>query len=371
MKLDSEIKGLTLNDHFFTLPELIQYCQNEVKANTSADWKLDVYRFILDFLNNSETISQQTSGTTGAKKTIKLPKKSMLASAKNTIDFFQLKVGDVAVLCLPIQYIAGKMMVIRAMTAGLNLKLIQPSGTPDFSDIEKTDFCAMVPLQASNLLLKKTWPDIKTLILGGAETGAELTNQLQQLNTRVFETYGMAETCSHVALKHLNGNQPETNFTALPNIQLSTDDRDCLVIHATYLPAKIVTNDRVKMLTLNKFKWLGRFDNVINSGGIKIQPEIMEKQIQEILQKPCAVIGETDELLGEKMVLVVEATGNKDPKQIFSSLAPHFEKKMLPKKVYFVALLPRNKSFKIDRLALKASLLSAPDKDTIFKKTQK
>ena len=348
-----EIKGLKLNDQFFTLPEIIQFCKNEINAGTAPEWKIGVYRFILDFLNDSEVIRQQTSGTTGARKTIKIPKKSMLASAQNTIDFFQLKEGDVAVLCLPIQYIAGKMMVVRALLANLNLKLIQPSGTPDFTGIEKTDFCAMVPMQASYLLQKNLWPNIKTLILGGAETGPELLEKLQNLETAVYETYGMAETSSHVALKRLNGKQPQTTFTALPDVQLSTDERDCLVIRAAYLPEKIVTNDRVEMVTPNRFQWLGRFDNVINSGGIKIQPEILEKQFQEILQKPCAVIGKSDELLGQKMVLVLEATEPEDSKEILAKLAPYFDRKMLPKEIYFLKELPRNKSFKVDRVALK------------------
>lgn len=277
----------------------------------------------------------------------------MLASAQNTIDFFQLKEGDVAVLCLPIQYIAGKMMVVRALLANLNLKLIQPSGTPDFTGIEKTDFCAMVPMQASHLLQKKLWPNLKTLILGGAETGPELLEQLQHLETSVFETYGMAETSSHVALKQLNGKQPQTTFTALPDVQLSTDERDCLVIRAAYLPEKIVTNDCVKMVTPNRFQWLGRFDNVINSGGIKIQPEILEKQFREILQKPCAVIGKPDELLGQKIVLVLESAEPENAKKLLAKLALHFDRKLLPKEIHFLNELPRNKSFKIDRKQLK------------------
>ncbi len=277
----------------------------------------------------------------------------MLASAQNTIGFFQLKEGDVAVLCLPIQYIAGKMMVVRALLANLNLKLIKPSGTPDFTGIEKTVFCAMVPMQASNLLQKNLWPKIKTLILGGAETGPELLELLQHLKTLVFETYGMAETSSHVALKQLNGKQPETTFTALPNVQLSTDERDCLVIQAPYLHEKVVTNDRVEMVASNRFQWLGRFDNVINSGGIKIQPEILEKQIQAILQKPCAIIGKPDDMLGQKMVLVLETSRQEDSKEIQAKLAPHFDRKMLPKEIYFVRELPRNKSFKINRVELR------------------
>ncbi len=348
-----EMKGLKLNDSFYTVPDLVPFCQNEIKEGTGPDWKLEVYSFILDFLDESKVIRQQTSGTTGARKTIELPKNSMLTSAKNTVDFFQLKEGDVAVLCLPIEYIAGKMMVVRALLAGLNLKLIQPSGTPDFTGIEKTDFCAMVPMQASHLLQNNLWPKMKTLLLGGAETGSELHEQLQYLDTLVFETYGMAETSSHVALRQLNGIQRETAFTALPNVQLSTDERGCLVIIAAYLPEKIVTNDRVQMASSSRFKWLGRFDNIINSGGIKVQPEILEKQFQEILQKPCAIFGKSDEMLGQKMVLVVETIHPDQPEEVLAKLAPQIERKMLPKEIYFVPSLPRNKSYKIDHRALR------------------
>ena len=356
--MTEEIKGLTLNDQFFALPEIIQFCKNEIKAGTAPEWELGIYHFIVDFLNDSEVIRQQTSGTTGTRKTIEIPKKSMLASAQNTVDFFQLKKGDVAVLCLPVQYIAGKMMVVRALLAELNLKLIQPSATPDFTGIEKTNFCAMVPMQTNHLLQKKLWPKMKTLILGGAETGPELLEQLQHLETLVYETYGMAETSSHIALKQLNGKQPKTTFTALPGVELSTDERDCLMIHAAYLPEKIVTNDRVKMITSNQFKWLGRFDNVINSGGLKIQPEILEKRFEEILQKPCAIIGKPDELLGQRMVLVMETSEPEDSKEILTKLAPHFERKVLPKEIYFLKELPRNKSFKVDRNEVKIRIQS-------------
>jgi len=350
MKIDLEIKGLTINDRFFELSGLIQFCESEIEYGKEPDWKLAVYRFILDFLSDSATIQQQTSGTTGAKKTIELLKTAMLVSAKNTIDFFQLKEGEVAVLCLPIQYIAGKMMVVRALAGGMNLKLIEPSGTPDFRGIEQIDFCAMVPMQASRLLEKNLWPNLKKLILGGAETGTKLLEQLQPLGTRVFETYGMAETCSHVALKRLNGKQPETIFSALPGVQLFTDERNCLVIETNYLPEKVITNDCVEMVSENQFQWLGRFDNIINSGGIKIQPEILETQFQEILGKTCAILGFPDELLGHKLVLVMENTEKQG--QILSKLALHFDKKLLPKDVYFIDNLPRNKSFKIDRKAL-------------------
>ena len=351
--MKQEIKGLTLNDRFFPLPDLLKHCKLEIKTNTEPEWKLDIYYFILDFLDDSEVIFQKTSGTTGESKTIELQKASMIASAKNTIEFFGLKEKDVAVLCLPMQYIAGKMMIVRALVAGLNLKLIQPSGTPDFSGLGNIDFCALVSMQASNLLNNNLWPHVKMMILGGSEISQKLKPLLQTLETEVYETYGMAETCSHVALKRINGKQAQSVFTALPEIQLSTDERDCLVIRAAFLPEQITTNDRVEMTGENQFKWLGRIDNLINSGGIKIQPEILEKKIEEILQKPCVILSEPDEILGQKVVLIVETSEPENPNEILEKLAPFFDKKMLPKAVRFVDSLPRNKSFKIDREGLK------------------
>ena len=351
--MNQEIKELTLNDNYFILPELIEFCTVSIKKNTEPEWKLDVYRFILEFLNDSEVILQKTSGTTGESKTIELQKKSLLASAKNTISFFQLKKNSVAVLCMPIQYIAGKMMVVRALVAGLNLKLIQPAGTPDFAGINNINFCAMVPMQAANLLGKNMLPQIKTLILGGAEISNELLLQLQPLETQVFETYGMAETCSHVALKRLNGDSPSSVFTALPGIRFSNDERNCLIVDAAYLPEKIITNDRVEIVAPNQFKWLGRVDNIINSGGIKIQPEILERKIGRILQKNCVIIDEPDELLGQKIALIVESAETEDLTEIMEKLAHFLDKKMLPKTIRFMKALPRNKSFKIDRATLK------------------
>lgn len=351
--MNQEITGLTLNGQFYTRKELVKYCGNEIKAQSVPVWQLDIYRFILDFLGDSEYILQKTSGTTGTPKTIRLSKVAMIESAKRTTAFFQLKESEIAVLCLPVSYIAGKMMVVRALYAGLNLVTIEPSGTPDFSGLEKNDFCAMVPMQAANLIEQNLWPPLKTLILGGAETNPELTKRLQQLNTEVFETYGMAETCSHVALKRLTGLHPEDYFSALPGVNLSQDERGCLVINPSLVSEKLVTNDCVELVSKNRFKWLGRFDNVINSGGIKIQPEVLEKQIQEILQIPCAVLGKPDTLLGQKLVLILESEEEIDPAVLLSQLALHVDRKLLPKTIFCVKQIPRNQAFKIDRIKLK------------------
>jgi len=351
--MNLDVKGLTLDNYFFKPAGLIRYCTDKIERGKHPAWKLGVYRFILDFLDDSGIIIQKTSGTTGKPKTIELPKNAMLASAKNTVHFFNLKEGDVAALCLPIEYIAGKMMVVRALVAGMKLELTGPSAEPDFTTIRKVDFCAMVPMQASNLLKTNSFPKIKTLILGGAETNPELTGQLQQTGSLVYETYGMAETCSHVALKKLTGKHTEKVFAALPGIQLSTDNRNCLVIEAPYLSERIITNDCIEMVVPNQFKWLGRFDNVINSGGLKIQPENLEKQFQELLKKPCAIIGKPDKLLGQKMVLVVETAVTEEKQKLHAKLTAYFERKMLPKEIYLIQELPKNKSYKIDREALK------------------
>ncbi|NQU50952.1 MAG: AMP-binding protein [Bacteroidetes bacterium] len=351
--MNEEIKGLTLNRRFFTKNELLEFCNNKINALFCPDWQLDIYRFILDFLDDSEYILQKTSGTTGSPKIIKLSKRALFESAKRTTAFFQLKESELAVLCLPINYIAGKMMVVRALYAGLNLITIEPSGTPDFSNLRKIDFCAMVPMQASNLIEQNLWPPLKTLILGGAETNSELIKQLQRVNTAVFETYGMAETCSHIALKRLTGQNSDDYFSVLPGINISVDERGCLIISTPFISEEIRTNDCVKLLAKNKFKWLGRFDNVINSGGIKIQPEELEKQIQEILQIPCAVIGIADPLLGQKIVLIIESENEIDSSDILKQLALHINKKFLPKSITYIKKLPRNPSFKIDRIKLK------------------
>ncbi len=354
--MNLKIKRITLDGRFFAPSELEEFCHEEISRNTNPKWQLDIYRFILDFLNEAEFISQETSGSTGIPKTIQLSKQAMLKSAENTVSFFNLKQNQKAVLCLPIRYIAGKMMVVRAFLAQMNLILIEPAGTPDFSNLGEIDFCAMVPMQAANLLEQNKWPELKTLILGGAETSPELATKLKPVETKIFETYGMAETCSHVALKRINGENPEQYFTTLPGINISKDDRDCLVIDVHFLGEKITTNDCVELVPKSKFKWLGRFDTIINSGGIKIQPEIMEKKISKILQKSCVVLGEPDEILGQKLVLVVETAESEDLNQILSKLAPFFDKKLLPKTVRFITEFPRNKSFKIDRIRLKEKI---------------
>jgi len=354
--MESKAAGLTLNNRVFTASELLSFCKEKIVGSDSPEWELDVYRFILDFLSDSDYVSQKTSGTTGAPKTIRLSKQTMYKSAQLTTTFFGLKRDQLAVLCLPVQYIAGKMMVVRALYAGLKLFLSEPSSSPDFLGLEKIDFCAMVPMQASNLLEQKKWPPVKTVILGGAETNPNLASRLQQENSQVYETYGMAETCSHVALKRLTGDCPENWFSALPGVKLEQDKRGCLIIEAPFLPEKVVTNDCVQFKSETQFKWTGRYDNLINTGGIKVQPEELEEKISKILHLPSALIGQPDQKLGYKITLFVETEEDLVLSDVVAKLAPQMKKNTLPKTLYCIKRLPRNQFFKIKRTELRKLL---------------
>jgi O-succinylbenzoic acid--CoA ligase len=242
---------------------------------------------------------------------------------------------------------------VRALLGELNLLLVEPSSAPDIPNTGKIDFCAMVPMQAMNLLNRGKWPNIKIVIIGGAKTNPELVRKIKNIDTVIYETYGMAETCSHIALKPLNGKNADIHFSILPQVKIDTDIRGCLTIEWEILPEKLITNDYVEIISENKFKWLGRYDNIINSGGIKIQPETLETQFSEILGIPCVLIGKADPILGEQIVMILESTIKINTNSVLKKLNPLFEKKILPKSIICLNKFPRNKSFKIDRILLK------------------
>jgi O-succinylbenzoic acid--CoA ligase len=347
-------KGLILNNQQYSFKELLQYSAENVCSATTMPWEKEVYRFIIDWLSDQDHIIQYSSGTTGKIKEIRLSKQSMIASASSTCKYFRLKEKQTALHCLPIEYIAGKMMIVRCMTGNLNLYLTIPKSKLDLTGFDTIDFCAMVPLQVLNILTarNKRLP-VSKLIIGGAEINPALESMLLNIPTEVYATYGMAETCSHVALRRINGPGRQEVYHALPDVKLSCDNRNCLVIDASYLPNQVVTNDLVKLTGPGSFKWIGRFDNLINSGGVKIVPEEVEASIRSKALPECAVIGLPDAELGQKLVFVFEE--GKTPLTIpelitdFENILPrHWQ----PKEIISIKKLPRNKSFKIDRKKL-------------------
>ena len=304
------------------------------------DFEKPVGDFLLDWFDSKNFIEMETSGTTGAPKMISVSKQAMVDSALATGDFFDLQPGDKALQCLPVKYVAGKMMLVRAMILGLDLEFVAPSSHPlDNNEID-FDFVAMVPLQAQNSIseLKK----VKKMIVGGAAVNKSLEKQLLKLPTQVYETYGMTETITHIAARKLG----EKAFTVLPNVTISYDDRNCLVIHAPRISDEvIITNDIVELVNENQFIFLGRMDNVINSGGIKLIPEQIEEKLATKISQRFFIASKDDNELGEKVVLVIEGENEELDASIYESL-DKYEK---PKELIFVPKFKETTTGKILR----------------------
>lgn len=290
-----------LNGHAYTTEQLKELAYDLVKEG--AGHEREIGDFLIDWLSASPNVQVHTSGSTGPSGMHLIEKQKMIRSALATIGFFNLKPGNSALLCLPVKYIGGKMMLVRAMVGGLSLDYVKPTATP-LKKKEKTyDFCAMVPKQFLESLEQLS--KIRQLIIGGAPLGQKGVEAAGHLVTEVFETFGMTETISHFALRRIN--PPEPCFRTLAGITVELDKRGCLIINAPLLAASpIRTNDMAMIISATEFKWSGRYDNIVNSGGVKLNPEQIEQKLQEVINSPFFVTGLPDDILGEQLVLVVE-----------------------------------------------------------------
>ena len=257
-----------------------------------------------------------TSGSTGEPKPMWVEKRRMEASARMTCDFLGLREGDTALLCMSLDYIAGKMMVVRALTCGLRLIVVEPSGHPLKSTQKEPSplctFAAMVPMQVWNTLQipeeRERLMAIKHLIIGGGAIDDALATALAGFPNAVWSTYGMTETLSHIALRRLSGPEATEWYTPLPGVSLSLAEDGCLVIDAPAVHhGRLVTNDIAEMAPDGRFKILGRKDNVICTGGIKIQTEEVERLLRAHLREPFIITKRRDEKFGEVVVLLTES----------------------------------------------------------------
>ncbi len=303
--------------------------------------------FLLDWFDNKSYIELSTSGTTGVPKKIQIEKQAMVHSALATANFFDLHPGDKALHCLPTKFIAGKMMFVRSFILGLDLDYVAPRSHPMENNTTNYDFVAMVPLQVENSLKELT--NVKKMIVGGAKMSATLEKRLFKLKTEIYETYGMTETITHIAAKKLG----EKAFTILPNVKIHQDDRKCLVIDAPKISNQtIVTNDIVELVNEKQFIFLGRIDNVINSGGVKLIPEQIEAKLASKIKSRFFVTGVHDPVLGEKLVLIIEGTQQSLDEAVFDVL-DKFEK---PKAVFYVPVFSETLNGKIKRREITTSL---------------
>lgn len=329
-----------LNGVHFTKDDLCRIAFSYIKDGE--EYQHHIGQFLLDWFDENDYVTVKTSGTTGKPKQIEISKEAMVNSALATGDFFKLQSGNSALLCMSAQYIAGKMMLVRALILGLELDVVAPSSSPLVNCNKKYDFVAMVPMQVENSLPCLNL--VKTLIIGGARLNYSLKENLKSVSTAVFETYGMTETITHIAAKSIH----DDFFTALPNVQIQQDDRNCLIVNATKISKEeIVTNDVVKVLSNTTFKWLGRFDNVINSGGVKLFPEEIEEKLQNKIEQRFFVTSKEDDVLGQKVVLIVES---EEEFVLDSSVFQDLEKFEKPKQIFFTDKFIETENNKINRI---------------------
>ena len=361
---------------------------------------MSLKEFLEEWNSDSPYVEVKTSGSTGEPKRMLVEKQRMRASAKITCDFLGLKEGDTALLCMSLDYIAGKMMVVRAIERGLRLIVVEPSGHPlvkqkcqawdlrlfrpplspprsSFArllpkgrkNLGGETFAAMVPMQVYNSLQvpgeRERLMMIKHLIIGGGAIDEALAEELKSFPNHVWSTYGMTETLSHIALRRLNGPEASEWYTPFPSVSVSLNEEGCLVIDAPEVcQERLVTNDIAELATQRgqslmcsansahegqspcvgnvPFKILGRKDNVICSGGIKIQAEEVERMLKGHLRIPYLISKRPDKKFGEVVVMLTEGDVE-EAKRVCEAVLPKFQR---PKAYIHVCEIPMTETKK-------------------------
>lgn len=309
-----------------------------------------VMRFIDEWMDETDCLLAHTSGSTGTPKPIRLLKQDMLQSARATCEFFGINETSTMVMPLSVDYIAGKMMIVRAMVSGATLWIEKPSNSPLIRSYGNIDLLPVVPSQILSIIDKSNDRQIKNLIVGGGAIPANVETKLIATGINAYSTYGMTETCSHVALRKIANEQDL--YEALPGIRFSTDDRDCLIVNAqSFSFKKLHTNDIVELVDDTHFKWVGRYDNVINTAGIKVFPEEVEKVLSTIIDAPFYIIGTPDDKWGEAVTLYIEGK-MVDVDNIEKQTRRLLDRYRVPKKIICVDRFERTESGKIKRVRL-------------------
>jgi O-succinylbenzoic acid--CoA ligase len=349
-----------LNGQSFTKLALKRYAEQQLTAELQG-WERDLFQFIKDWLSEDEYITVHTSGSTGAPKAIQLNKTQVRNSALMTANYLGLGENSNALLSLSANYIAGKMMIVRAIENEWHLWATEPSNQPliNVAAELQIDLVAWVPSQLQAMLelddpqLETQIRQIGTIILGGSPVLPQLAQKLESFPNRVFETFGMTETISHIAMRRLSGPDAQDTFeTTDADIILGQDDRDCLVIIAPALAHQpVVTNDIVDVKDDRHFRWLGRVDNVVNSGGIKLFPEELERKIQPLIAQRFFLAGVADLQLGQKLILVLEGPPL-NPKEVEhhkESLRTALTRYEMPRQIFTVSQFEETATHKVNR----------------------
>lgn len=308
--------------------------------------------FLEKWFDASPVIIVHTSGSTGTPKELVVRKDRMMQSARLTCEFLNLQAGDTALLCMNLRYIGAMMVVVRSLVAGLNL-IVRPASGHPLSDIEEPlRFAAMVPLQVYNTLRvpeeKERLEQTDILIIGGGAVDDSLEAEMSALPTAIYSTYGMTETLSHIALRRLNGDTASKHYYPFPTVELSLSAESTLVIKAPLICGEVLqTNDIACLYPDGSFTIAGRKDNVINSGGIKIQAEEMEKRLRPFIPVPFVVTSVPDPRLGQALTLLI--AGQVDVRELESKLQTVLDAYHRPRHIFMTESIPQTENGKTDR----------------------
>lgn len=338
---------IIFNNYSFTFTQFAT-----ITLPSELNWATNTQFFVNEWLNHRHSFQLQTSGSSGKPKTIEISRDQMIASASATIQYLNIPTGAKALLCMNPDMIGGRMMLVRALLGQWKLYVVQPSSEPIIHTT--LDFSAMVPLQVESLLLNQEGKEflngIKKLIIGGAGISESLVKKLQNLKCQAYQTFGMTETVSHIALKKLNGKYKSADYQLIGDNEIKIEEENRLAVRGSVTNNLwIQTNDIVELTKLG-FRWLGRADLVVNSGGIKIQIEELEEQLTEHFKTQIWIWKTSNTKLGEELVgLTEDQKLIKHVNEKFTSIKSAFPKYHLPKKWILVEKWAFTPSGKPDR----------------------
>lgn len=355
--MSSTFNSLTVDGATLHGTEIGRWADELVAKHRSGAWATDLRSTLRELLSAEGVLNTRTSGTTGLPRSHAFNTSDLVASAGITRNAFGLEHGDRALLCLPCEFVGGKMMLVRAMLLGLDLHAINPRGgvLRNLRTHDRFRFAAMVPMQLHTALQHdrdRVEAQFDTILLGGGPVSAAMIDRLQGLRTEVFLGYGSTEMLTHVALRALNGDGRSEEYTALDRVTFGLDERSCLVVRTPHLAVKEhLTNDIAELVDERRMRWLGRQDNVILSGGRKIHPERLEAMTAGIVPYPHFFAALPDERLGQSVVLVLE-TGNdkrQAPPEVAEDIKGVLYEHERPHRVIAVRDFLRTGSGKVDR----------------------
>ncbi len=322
------------------------------------NWRWPVLETFFQLLvKNNGSLEVKTSGTTGIPKTMRIGREDLVQSARLTAETFGLQENDRVLHCVPSNFIAGKMMLVRAMALGLDMHIMNPRGSVlgNLNTEDRFRFAAMIPVQLHRAIQEereRVERQFEMILLGGGPVSMALAEDVRELNVQVFQGYGSTETVTHVAMRRLNGPTRSDRYHAIGKVHFGQDDRGCLIVYTPHLSTRAhITNDLVDLVDEHTFRWRGRFDNVILTGGKKVFPEQLEERTGGLLPYPHFFMPIPDDRLGQAIALVIE-TQEEDPNvvnEVIEILTRVLDPHEMPRRISATRMIQRTKTGKMIR----------------------